>query len=490
MTDGADVVIVGGGAAGCVVAARIAAGTSASVLLLEAGPADDPPADFHDGWRLPKGFDWDYASEPDERGVSEPLRRMRRVGGTSWLTRFGVRGSTADFDGWAARGLDGWAFDDVLPWFRKLEADLDFRDTAWHGSDGPVPITRYPDLERTPIHQAAVNAMIEAGIPVVEDHNQPGAVGVGPMPMTSRAGHRVTTLDAYLAPRQRPANLAIRGGSIVDAVELEGGRATGVRLADGSRLSAGRVVICAGTYGSPAILLRSGIGPPADLGALGIPVVADLPGVGSNLADHPGADVDVGWDGPMVESPVLHSIATFHSSMTPARDAPDLMFWVADPRSVAPGFTIDTVLLKPRSRGSVRLRSADPGDAPMIQLPGVREPGDVDRLVEGLELGFEVANASPLRDVRGGAAPAARSRNALRAYVETEHYSVPHVVGTCAMGTSPAAGAVVDGDGSVHGVTGLSVIDASIIPEAPSGFPHLITIMLAERLSARSVAAP
>jgi choline dehydrogenase len=446
-----DIVVVGGGAAGCVVAARIAGKSDASVLLLEAGPVDDMPPEFHDGWRLSQGFDWGYASEPDARGVTEPLRRIRHLGGTSWLTRFAVRGSPADFDAWAAGGLDGWSFDDVLPYFRRIESEIDAPGAPWHGTDGPIPITRYPEVERTPIHAAAVEAMESVGFSRVDDHNRPGALGVGRMPMSSREGVRVTTFDAYLGAGGLPPTLTIKGDSHVAAVVFDADRTTGVRLADGTTLRADHVVLCAGTYGSPTILLRSGIGPARDLIGLGIPVIADLRGVGANLADHPASDVDVGWDGDTVDSPVLHSIATFHSSTTSTTEAPDLMFWVSDPRTVAPGFTIDTVLLKPRSRGTVRLRSTDPLDPPRIELPGVRDPRDVERLVEGLERGLEVASAPALRRMRGGAAPLVGRRDALRDLVKAESYSVPHVVGTCSMGVASAEGAVVDGNGAVYG---------------------------------------
>src|SRR5436190_10698648 len=233
-SSGVDIVIVGAGAAGCVVAARLAAATSASILLLEAGPADDIPDEFRDGWRLAKGFDWGFASEEDVGRASQPLRRIRMLGGTSWLTRFAVRGSPADFDAWAARGNPEWAFDNVLPFFNAVESDLDYGEAAWHGRHGPIPITRYLERERTPIHAGVVAAMEVVGIPPVEDHNRPGAVGVGRLPMSSRDGVRVTTLDAYLPREQAPPNLVVRGDAFVDAVELEGSRTAGVRLADGT----------------------------------------------------------------------------------------------------------------------------------------------------------------------------------------------------------------------------------------------------------------
>jgi choline dehydrogenase-like flavoprotein len=244
--------------------------------------------------------------------------------------------------------------------------------------------------------------------------------------------------------------------------------------------------LCAGTYGSPAILLRSGIGPEVDLHALGIDVVASLPGVGANLSDHPTASLDAGYHGPFRDRPLVHTIATFHSSLAAAGTPPDLMLWLSDPE--APDgdegqWWVEVVLLKPRCRGRVALRSSDPTVAPRIVLPDPHDTPDLDRLVEGVERAHDLLAREPLRRFLTpmGARPA--TRDALVAEVEGGWYSIPHVVGTCAMGPSPADGAVVDGTGRVYGVDGLFVADASIIPTEPSGFTLFPTLMLAERLS-------
>ena len=481
-----DIAVVGGGAAGCVVARRLADASDRSVVLIEAGP--DPrlqiAPDWRDGWRLPTVPDWGFESEPDDNGETGKLRRGRLLGGSSWFTRFAVRGAAADFDAWAARGNPGWSFAEVLAAFRRLETDAEFGHDPSHGDTGPIPITRYPDLEPTAIHAASLEAFAASGFPAVPDHNQPAAVGVGRLPMSSRDGRRVTAADGYLAD-PRPSNLTIRRDSSVAAVIIDGDRANGVRLADGTEIRADRTVLSAGTYGSPTILMRSGIGPADDLRGLGIEVRVDLPGVGSNLADHPGVELDAGWRGTGTPGPILHSIATFRSSKASPGAAPDLMFWVVDPHGDEPGFWFESVLLKPDARGSVRLRSADPGDPPRISLPRARDP-DVDRLAEAYRLGLELANHASIRRQATEPAPSAPSTpGALRRQITAAAYSIPHVVGTCAMGPSAEAGAVVDALGRVHGIEGLSVIDASIIPEPPSGFPHIVTIMLAEHLSDR-----
>jgi choline dehydrogenase len=481
-----DVAVVGGGAAGCVVASRIAELIDGSVVLLEAGPDVRlrTPADWRDGWRLPTVPDWEYESEPDDAGATNKLRRGRLLGGTSWLTRFAVRGAAADFDAWAARGNPGWSFADVLPMFRRLETDAEFGGDPWHGDHGPIPVTRYPEFEPSEIHAAALRALDAAGFPTVGDHNEPGAVGVGRLPMSSRSGIRVTTSDAYLSPGSQRFNLTIRAESPVARVVLDAGRAKGVQLVDGTEIRASWIVVSAGTYGSPTILMRSGLGPADHLRGLGIDVQVDLPGIGANLADHPGVDLDTGWRGPATTGPILHSIATYRSADAPTGGAPDLMFWISDPDGDEPGFWLDPILLKPESRGSVQLRSADPAAPPRITLPGVREPRDVARLVEAYRLGVELANRPEIRMLAKGPPPTEPpTPEARRRHVVENAYSNPHVVGTCAMGPSPGSGDVVDALGRLHGIERLSVIDASIIPDAPSGFPHLVTIMLAEHLS-------
>jgi choline dehydrogenase len=443
----------------------------------------DTPPEWRDGWRLPVLPDWGFESEPSRSGGTSKLRRGRVLGGTSWLTRFAVRGHPADFDTWAALGNPGWAFADVLPAFRGLETDTEFGSERWHGDSGPVPITRYPEHQPSAIHAAALEAFDGLTMPSIDDHNAPGAVGFGRMPMSSRGGERVTALDAYLAPPM-PSNLTIRADSTVDTVVTERGRAVSVRLIDGTEISAGEVILSAGTYGSPAILLRSGIGPAEHIAEIGIEPKVDLRGVGENLADHPAVDLDSGWRGTGGSGPTLHSIATFRSSFAPTDGAPDMMFWVTDPEGDESGFYFDPILLKPASRGNVRLRPSDPMAPPRITLPSLQEPVDVDRLAEGYRLGLELANSQPIRRLSTeDPPPAPTTAEALRQLVLENASSIPHVVGTCAMGPSPDDGAVVDALGRVHGIDGLRVIDASIIPDAPSGFPHIITIMLAEHIT-------
>jgi choline dehydrogenase len=270
-------------------------------------------------------------------------------------------------------------------------------------------------------------------------------------------------------------------------VLVEDGRARGVRLVDGTEIAADDVILSAGTYGSPPLLMRSGIGPAAHLREMGFDVVADLPGVGENLADHPAVDLDAGFAGDAPCEALRHTIATLRSGSQPLDGPPDLLFWIHEPSEDDGRLYLDPILLKPESRGSVRLRSADPFDPPRIVLPGLGTERDIDRLMEGYALGLSIANHPAIRALASEPAPPLPATPAeWRERITTNAYSIPHVVGTCRMGPSPDDADVVDTDGRVHGVAGLRVIDASVIPAPPSGFPHLVTIMVAEHLAARS----
>jgi choline dehydrogenase len=303
------------------------------------------------------------------------------------------------------------------------------------------------------------------------------------MPMTARDGKRFTSADAYMPIEATPAGLTLLADTLVSEVVVRGGSAAGVRLSDGRLIDAALVVLCAGVYGSPALLMRSGIGPADHLRAVGVRVLADLPGVGSNLADHPQVWLDPGYGRPAEERPPLHTLATFRSSRCGSDESPDLALWIADPSGDPVEATLDVLLMTPSSRGSVRLASADPTAAPLIRLPQLDADGDYERLVEGLMRAKDIAEQPVFRKLCDRAPTDLSTSDLVRAWFRQERYSIPHTVGTCAMGDEPEDGSVVDSHGKVHGVDRLAVIDASIIPLPPSGFPHIVAIMLAERLS-------
>lgn len=483
-----DVVVVGGGAAGCVVASRLSETVDGSVLLLEAGPdlRRPMPDDVRDGQRPTFDHDWGYVSEPITGGPVLSLFRGKLLGGcSSTNATFALRGHPADYDGWAAAGNPGWSFGDVLPYFCKLETDADFGSAEWHGSSGPLPIRRYGDDELSDVALAGLETLEECGFPAIPDANMPGAVGLSRLPVNARDGVRISTALAYLALTEGRANVTVRCDAQVADLIWKDHRAVGVRLLSGEEVRASEVVVSAGTYASPGLLMRSGIGPPAILRKLDIPIVADLPGVGQNLIDHPAVSVDLSYDRPVDPVPVFQLAATFHSSGCDSAGAPDLQCFVGGPYDGDPAtFFLGAALLKPQSRGSVTLRSIDPTAPPSIDLGYFSAADDLDRLIEGLRRVREAGHVGAIKELSEGIEFGPGVEVDLRAWVRRATWTYHHPVGTCAMGVDPAAGAVVDSACRVHGLAGLRVVDASVMPDIPSANTHLPTIMVAERATA------